>query len=55
MPRRQQLDYLGLGPHGALIYCPNSHFKGLAQNSKGTLTAGHSHRLTSGGKAVTWY
>jgi hypothetical protein len=27
------------------------HTKGIAQNVKGIATAGHSHRLTSGGKA----
>ena len=33
------------------IYWANGRTKGIAQNIKGTLTAGQSHRLTSGGKA----
>ena len=38
--------------------CPSSsdllsRIKGIAQNLKGMSTAGHSHRLTSGGEAET--
>ena len=33
------------------IYWAKGRTKGIAQNVKGTSTAGHSHRRTSGGKA----
>ena len=54
MPRRRRPDYswamplvqLAVGVHWA------EATKGIAQNVEGISTAGHSHRLTSGGKAV---
>jgi len=33
------------------IYWAKGRTKGIAQNAKGTFTAGHSHRRTPGGKA----
>ena len=55
MPRRQQQDYFpgyALGSGLALrIYWAQGRTKGIAQKCKGTSTAGHSHRRTSGGKA----
>jgi hypothetical protein len=49
MPRRQQLDR---EPGYALVlFSQKNCIKGKARNLKCHLTAGHSHRLTSGGKA----
>jgi hypothetical protein len=55
MPRRQTARlFPGYAPGSGLalrIYWAKGRNKGIAQNLKGTSTAGHSHRHTSGGKA----
>jgi hypothetical protein len=55
MPRRPQPDNTrgcAPGPGLALrIHWVKVYIKGIAQKVRGTPTAGHSHRLTSGGKA----
>ena len=56
MPRRQQSTWFaGYAPGSGLalrIYWAKGRTKGTAQRCKGISPAGHSHRLTSGGKAV---
>ena len=54
MPRRNGLDYSGLSPWFGLSpsdLLGQGRTKGKAQTGKATATAGHSRRLTSGGKA----
>ena len=54
MPRRGSQNTAGLRPWrglGLRTYWAKDRTEGIAQNVKGTFTAGHSHRLTSGGKA----
>ena len=59
MPRRHQPDYFrgyapGLG-FSPINFWAKGRTKGIAQKLKSNRTAGHSHRLTSGGKAEpTW-
>ena len=54
--RRNRPDYSGLCPGSGLalrIYWAKGRTKGIAQSEQAISTAGHSHRLTSVGKAET--
>ncbi|MDQ1636873.1 MAG: hypothetical protein QOF62_212 [Pyrinomonadaceae bacterium] len=47
---RRAMPWSVLGPD----WLRRGRIEGVAQNMKGTSTAGHSHRRTSGGKAHTF-
>jgi len=54
LPRRHRPVIPGYARRSGLalqIYRAKGRTKGIAQKWKATSTAGHSHRLTSGGKA----